>query len=72
MLTAHVTAGTNNGSKRDSSDGILDIIDMVVKEVWEVMALVAGVAVMEVGVISMGVRDEGTHVHFLIGGGEFL
>ena len=27
-IPAHVTAGTNNVSKRDSSDGILEIIDM--------------------------------------------
>ena len=27
-ITAHVTAGTNNGSESDISDGILDIIEM--------------------------------------------
>ena len=37
-------------------------------EAWEGMAAGAGVAVMAVGVISMGLRDEVTHGHFLLGG----
>ena len=45
---------------------------MVATEAWERMAVGAGVAVMEVGVASTGVRDEGTHNRFLLRDGVVI
>ena len=47
-------------------------LGMVARKEWELIATGEGVAVMEVGVTSTGLRDKGIHVSVILGDGGVL